>query len=60
MYAIEANKEIAQNARKVIAERGLEDVISLPEGFSTGWHYTVVAEIVGSILPPKRGAFATI
>ena len=66
VYAIEANKEIAQNARKVIAEQGFEDVITVLEGFSTDITLPdnakadiIVAEIVGSIAT-EEGAFATI
>ena len=66
VYAIEANREIAQNARKVIAEQGFEDVITVLEGFSTDITLPdnakadiIVAEIVGSIAT-EEGAFATI
>ena len=66
VYAIEANKEIAQNARKIIAEQGFEDVITVLEGFSTDIALPdnakadiIVVEIVGSIAT-EEGAFATI
>ena len=66
VYAIEASKEIAANARKVIAEQGFEDVITVLEGFSTDIALPdnakadiIVAEIVGSIAT-EEGAYGTI
>ena len=66
VYAIEANKEIAANARKVIAEQGFDDVITVLDGFSTDLTLPnnakadiIVAEIVGSIAT-EEGAYATI
>ena len=66
VYAIEASKEIAANARKVIAEQGFADVITVLEGFSTDITLPdnakadiIVAEIVGSIAT-EEGAYGTI
>jgi Ribosomal protein L11 methyltransferase (PrmA) len=56
VYAIEANKDIADNARKVIKELGYDNVITVLDGFSTDITLPnkdkadlIVAEIVGSI-----------
>ena len=66
VYAIEASTEIAANARKVIAEQGFADVITVLEGFSTDIVLPdnaradiIVAEIIGSIAT-EEGAYATI
>jgi predicted RNA methylase len=66
VYAIEANKDIADNARKVIKELGYDDVITVLDGLSTDVTLpnkekadVIVAEIVGSIAT-EEGAYATI
>mmetsp|Transcript_11500 Transcript_11500/g.32590 ORF Transcript_11500/g.32590 Transcript_11500/m.32590 type:complete len:513 (+) Transcript_11500:72-1610(+) len=66
VYAIEANPEIARNARRVIAEQGFDEIITVLEGFSTDISLPdnakadiIVAEIIGSIAT-EEGAYATI
>ena len=66
VYAVEANKDIAESARAAIKDAGFEKVITVLEGFSTEINLPenekadlVVAEIVGSIAT-EEGAYATI
>ena len=64
MYAIEASKEAAQAARDTVKKLGLDDKITILEGFSTDITLPekvdfAVAEIVGSVAS-EEGAYATI
>jgi protein arginine N-methyltransferase 1 len=64
VYAIEASKEAAESARQTIQKLGLEDKITILEGFSTDITLPekadfAVAEIVGSVAS-EEGAYATI
>lgn len=66
VYAIEANKEVAQSARILIKQSGFSDIITVLDGVSTELTLPdnekvdlVVAELVGSIAT-EEGAYATV
>ncbi|CAB9499396.1 arginine N-methyltransferase PRMT10 [Seminavis robusta] len=66
VYAIEANPEVANYARKFIQKQGFDDVITVLDGYSTDVTLPnnekadiVVAEICGSI-SSEEGAYGTI
>lgn len=64
VYAIEADPQAAQLARQTIAKVGLNDIITIIEGYSSSITLPekvdfVVAEIVGSIAS-EENAYATI